>query len=128
MDAMQFWLNNFLWSILVMLFIGWFIPKLFWFPKVGIIARILVSTIFSFLAMALTTTIWAMFMLMIGSFGAVISTFVGNPIGGLLLYFELGAELTVGWILSMVIKIITLTVRDIKQSNSDGKNTPVDQD
>ena len=78
--------------------------------------------------MVLTTTIWAMFMLMIGSFGAVISTFVGNPIGGLLLYFELGAEFTVGWILSVVIKIITLTVRDIKQSNSDGKNTPVDQD
>jgi len=116
-NVIQFWLNNFLWSLLWMLVVGWFIPKLFWFSKFSLIIRVFVSVVCSVAAMFVIGTLWAVLIISLGSsLSTVIETSINNLSGAISLYSQLGAQTTVGWFAAIVVRIIALIVRDIRSS------------
>ena len=116
-NVIQFWLNNFLWSLLWMLVVGWFIPKLFWFSKFSLIIRVFVSVVCSVAAMFVIGTLWAVLIISLGSsLSDVIETSIYDLSGSISFYAELGAETTVGWFAAIVVRIIALIVRDIRSS------------
>lgn len=116
----QFWLDNFLWSFLCMVVVGWFIPKLFWVSKISIIIRVIFSAIFSVAVMFVIQTLWAALILSLGSsLSVVIGMSINNLSGSLSAFSQLGAETLFGWLAALVVRIIALTVRDIRVSKTE---------
>ena len=119
-NVMQFWQDNFLWSLLAMLVVGWFIPKLFWFSKLNIFIRFIISAVCSMAAMIVIGSIWAFLMMSFGnSFSAVLKTSIDNLSGSISLFSELGAETMVGWLVAIVVRIIALILRDIRSAKTE---------
>ena len=111
---MEVWIANFIWFFLLMTITGWFVPKIFWISKDNIFSSVLFCFICSFVTMSLTAGVLAM---LVNSFEVgfpkMLAAFFSDVWGGIAFRLETGFETGLGWLVTLIIRIITLTYKDV---------------
>ena len=112
---MDIWYDNFLLIFIFMLAAGWYIPKLFWYSKYNISIKVFICFLFSIMSMVFAAWILAFltFCLEYGIY-VVANLFFKDFSGGLTLYLEVGGETGAGWLIAIILRIITLIRKDIQ--------------
>lgn len=111
---MEVWTANFLWFFLLMTITGWIVPKIFWVSKFNVFISVLFCFICSFVTMALIAGVLSLLVhsYQVG-FPKMFGVFFNDVWGGIAFCLETGNETGIGWMVAIIIRIISLTYKDV---------------
>ncbi|MDA1237932.1 MAG: hypothetical protein O3A15_03165 [Proteobacteria bacterium] len=116
---MEVWISNFIWFFLLMTITGWFVPKIFWVSKDNVFSSVLFCFIFSFVTMALMG--WVLALLVYSfevGFLKMLKAFFSDVGGGIFFSLERSFQTGSGWLITIIIRIISLTYKDVISKKS----------